>query len=346
MRILLTGHLGYIGTVAVPLFESHGHEVVGLDTDLYRGSTFGPAVGRAQEIKNLALDIRDVTLDHLAGFDVIAHLAGLSNDPLGNLNPPVTDDINADAAIHLAKMAKRAGIPKFIFSSTCSNYGAAGDDFIDESAAFNPVTPYGRSKVKAEQLLIPMADEKFSPVLMRSSTAFGLSPRIRFDLVINNLTAWAFATGDILLKSDGTPWRPVVHIEDIARAFLAVAEAPREKVHLEAFNVGATQENYRVRELAEIVRDVIPNTKIRIADGAGPDLRCYRVNCDKLAHTFPDARPRWTARMGIEELYGACRQYGLKVEEFEGQRYQRLAHVKALQAADKLSAELRWKFAA
>jgi len=341
MRILMTGHLGYIGTAAVPMFQNRGHEVVGLDTDLYRDCTFGPAVGPAAAVENLGVDIRDATPDHLAGFDAVVHLAGLSNDPLGDLDPDLTRDINTDAAVNLALAAKLAGVPRFVFSSSCSNYGAAGQEFIAEDAEFRPVTPYGRSKAAAELELAPMADDRFSPVLMRSSTAFGVSPRLRFDLVVNNLTAWAAATGDIYLKSDGTPWRAIVHIEDIARAFLAVCEAPRELVHKQAFNVGATAENYRVIEIARMVEEVVPGARIRFAPNAGPDPRCYRVNCDKLARTLPDARARWTARRGVEQLYDALSRRGVNPEEFEGPRFARAPHVRSLIAAGRLSPGLR-----
>ena len=341
MRILMTGHLGYIGTAAVPMFQARGHEVVGLDTDLYRDCTFGPEVGPAAAIESLGVDIRDATPDHLAGFDAVVHLAGLSNDPLGDLDPALTRQLNTDAAISLALAAKLAGVPRFLFSSSCSNYGAAGQDFIAEDAEFRPVTPYGRSKAAAEGELAALADERFSPVLMRSSTAFGVSPRLRFDLVVNNLTAWAVSTGDIYLKSDGSPWRAIVHIEDIARAFLAVCEAPREKVHMEAFNVGSTAENYRVIEIARLVEEVVPGARIRFAPNAGPDPRCYRVNCDKLARTLPDARARWTARRGVEQLYDAFSRYGVNPEEFEGPRFARAPHVRSLVAAGRLTPALR-----
>lgn len=341
MRILMTGHLGYIGTVAVPMFQARGHDVVGLDTDLYRDCTFGPEVGPAAAIENLGIDIRDATPDHLAGFDAVVHLAGLSNDPLGDIDPALTRQLNTDAAIGLALAAKLAGVPRFVFSSSCSNYGAAGQDFIDEDGVFRPVTPYGRSKAAAEAELVPLADERFSPVLMRSSTAFGVSPRLRFDLVVNNLTAWAVATGDIYLKSDGSPWRAIVHIEDIARAFLAVVEAPREAVHLQAFNVGATAENYRVIEIARLVEEVVPGTRVRFAPNAGPDPRCYRVDCDKLVRAFPHARARWTAKQGIEQLYDAFTRHGVRPEEFEGARFARAAHVRSLVAAGRLTPDLR-----
>lgn len=343
MRVLMTGHLGYIGTVAVPMFLEAGHEVVGLDSDLYRNCTFGPSAGAAQDIPHLSVDIRDVEPDMFSGFDAVVHYAALSNDPLGNLDPELTYEINYRATVDLARAAKKAGVSRFVFSSSCSNYGAAGDNFIDETGAFNPVTPYGRSKVMAEKDLKKLADERFSPTLMRSATAYGVSPRLRFDLVLNNLTAWAFTTGDILLKSDGTPWRPIVHIEDIARAFLAVIESPREKVHLEAFNVGSTAENYRILELAKIVEETVPNTKIRFSEGAGPDLRCYRVNCDKLSAVFPKAKPQWTARKGAQQLYEAIKSIGLKADDFEGVRYQRVAQLKSLLSSSELGNDLRWR---
>lgn len=346
MRILMTGHLGYIGTVAVPMFQARGHDVVGLDTDLYRDCTFGPHVGPAAAIENLGIDIRDATPDHLVGFDAVVHLAGLSNDPLGDMDPALTRQLNTDAAVGLALAAKLAGVPRFVFSSSCSNYGAAGQDFIDENGVFRPVTPYGRSKAAAEAELAPLADERFSPVLMRSSTAFGVSPRLRFDLVVNNLTAWAVATGDIYLKSDGSPWRAIVHIEDIARAFLAVVEAPREAVHLQAFNVGATAENYRVIEIARLVEEVVPGARVRFAPNAGPDPRCYRVDCDKLVRAFPHARAQWTAKRGVEQLYDAFTRHGVRPEEFEGARFARAAHVRSLVAAGRLTADLRHDVAA
>lgn len=342
MRVLMTGHRGYIGAVATPLFLQAGHEVVGLDSDLYRRCTYGGEIGPAGEIEAIDCDIRDATVDMFKGFDAVAHFAGLSNDPLGNLDPELTYDINFRATVRLASLAKEAGVPRFIFSSSCSNYGAAGDNIIDEMAEFNPVTAYGRSKVMAEEGLLKLADADFSPVLMRSATAFGASPRIRFDLVVNNLTAWAYTTGQVMLKSDGTPWRPLVHIEDISRAFLAVAEAPREKVHAEAFNVGSTAQNYQIIELARMVEEELPEARITFTAEAGPDLRNYRVSCDKLAAAFPHAVPRWSARDGVRELHGVFKRYGLDREGYEGERYQRVAHLKSLLASGEMGADLRW----
>lgn len=340
MRILVTGHNGYVGTIMMPMLMEAGHEVVGLDTNLYEGSTFGDDVERP--FPEVNKDIRDVQPADLDGFDAVIHLAGLSNDPLGDLNPELTYDINYRASVRLAKMAKEGGIERFVFSSSCSNYGAGVSDWLDETSDFNPVTPYGRSKVMVEQEVSKMADDNFSPTLLRSGTAYGVSPRLRFDLVLNNLTAWAFTTGLVYLKSDGTPWRPIVHIEDMSRAFLAVIEAPRELVHNEAFNVGRSEENYQIRQLAEIVAEVVPESRVEFAEGASADKRNYRVNCDKIVNTLPGYKPQWTARKGAEELYQAYKKVGLKLEEFEGPRYRRLKHIKSLMEANRLSDNLRW----
>jgi nucleoside-diphosphate-sugar epimerase len=327
MRVLVTGNRGYIGTIMVPMLQNRGHEVVGLDSDLYERSTFGDSV---PEVDTINCDIRDANVDMFRGYDAVIHLAGLSNDPLGDFNPSLTEDINYLATIRAGELAKKAGVRRFIFSSSCSTYGAAGDDFLDETSEFNPVTPYGKSKVDSEVGLTKLADDEFTPVFMRSATAYGVSPRLRFDLVINNLTAWAFTTGQVLLKSDGTPWRPIVHIGDISRAFIAALEAPREAVHLQAFNVGRTDENFRIRELAEIVTKVVPGSHLEYAPGAGPDKRCYRVDCDKIKRVLPAFEPHWTARKGVEELYKAYCDVGLSLEDFEGQRFHRLAHLKYL----------------
>ncbi|MEM7113411.1 MAG: SDR family oxidoreductase [Chloroflexota bacterium] len=341
MRVLVTGHNGYVGTVMMPMLLAAGHDAVGLDTNLYAGATFGkeldtpyfPAVNK---------DIRDITLDDLVSFDAVIHLAGLSNDPLGDLNPQLTYDINYRASVRLARLAKQAGVERFIFSSSCSNYGAGGQDWLDENSSFNPVTPYGRSKVMVEQALVDLADDNFSPTYLRSATAYGVSPRLRFDLVINNLVAWAYTTGRVYLKSDGTPWRPVVHIEDMSRAFLAVLEAPREVIHNEAFNVGRPEENYRISELADIVAETVPGSRIEYAAGAGPDKRCYRVDSSKIARLLPAYQPQWTARRGAAELYAAYQAVGLEPDEFEGPRYRRIHHIKQLLAHGRLQSNLRW----
>jgi nucleoside-diphosphate-sugar epimerase len=341
MRVLVTGHNGYVGTVLTPMLLAAGHEVVGLDTNYYRASTFGeePRFG----IDEIEKDIRDATVADLRGFDAVLHLAGLSNDPLGDINPSLTYDINHAASVHLATLAKQAGVERFVFSSSCSNYGAGGDDWLDENSAFNPVTPYGISKVRVEQDVAPLADDNFSPTYLRSSTAYGVSPRLRFDLAVNNLVAWAFTTGLVYLKSDGTAWRPFVHVQDMASAFVAAVEAPREKIHNEAFNVGWTQENYRIRDVAEIVVEVVPGSRVEFAEGAEADKRCYKVNCDKLAQTLPNYQPQWTVRKGAQELYAAYQQVGLKLDEFEGPRYRRISQIKSLIDSGRLDENFRWR---
>ena len=340
MRVLVTGSTGYIGTVLVPMLMEKGHDVVGLDTDYYSRCTFA---GTLADVPILRVDVRDVELSALREFDAIIHLAGLSNDPLGDYRPMLTEDINFKGSVRLAELAKEVGVARFIFASSCSNYGASGDQFLTEEAAFNPVTPYGESKVRVEGELNKLADSSFCPVYLRASTAYGLSPRIRFDLVVNNLTAWAFTTGRVYLKSDGTPWRPIVHVEDICRAYIAALEAPREAVFNQAFNVGTTTENYQIRELADMVEEIVPGCKVEYAADAGPDKRCYRVDCNKIARVLHGFKPQWTARRGVEQLYQAYKSIGLKLEDFEGPKFMRIAHIKKLIADGLLDENLRWR---
>jgi nucleoside-diphosphate-sugar epimerase len=340
MKVLVTGHHGYIGSVMVPLLLETGHEVVGLDTDLYEACGFGE--GR-REVASVRLDLRDVEPRHLEGFEAVVHLAALSNDPLGDLDPQLTYDINHGASVRLARAARDAGVERFLFASSCSLYGASGTDApLTEEAPFNPVTPYGESKILVERDVSALATDSFSPVFFRNATAYGVSPSLRVDIMVNNLVGYAVTTGEVLIKSDGSPWRPLVHVEDICRAFVAVLGVDRQRSHNQAFNVGLSEENFRVREVADMVESVVAGSRVEYAAGASADVRDYRVDFGKIQRVLPEFRPRWTVRKGVEELYEAYRRYHLTADEFLGGRYVRLAEINRLQDQARLDERLRW----
>jgi nucleoside-diphosphate-sugar epimerase len=340
MRVLVTGHDGYIGTVLVKRFLEAGHDVVGLDTFFYRGCNFGPEVS---VVSAFADDVRDVQPVELAGFDAVVHLAALSNDPLGDLDADLTYGINLRGTVALARAAKDAGVRRFIFASSCSMYGqGTGGEALTEDAPLAPLTPYAESKVRAEEELASLADDRFITVAMRNATAYGVSPRLRLDVVLNNLAAWAHTTGHITLQSDGSSWRPIVHIRDISEATLALAEAPDGQIAHRAYNIGVDSENYQVRDLAEIVQRHAPGCDVAFAEGASPDPRSYRVDFGRFANGFPDCRLTWTADAGAQELLAAYREIGLTREMFEGRRYVRLGQIRRLREAGLVDDVLRW----
>jgi nucleoside-diphosphate-sugar epimerase len=344
MKILLTGNHGYIGSVCGQVLAGAGHEVVGLDTLFYRDCDLASAADPTTP--TMVADIRDVRPEHLAGFDAVAHFAALSNDPIGDFSPELTREINYEATVSFARAAREAGVRRFVFSSSCSMYGASSDEAVDESAPLKPLSAYAESKVRSEEVLADLAGPDFAPVSMRNATAYGVSPRLRVDLVLNNLVGWAHTTGKVKIMSDGTPWRPLIHVEDIARATLAAVEAPEEVVRGEAFNVGRDSENYQVRQLGDIVKEVVAGSEVEYAGTGDPDPRSYRVSFAKLAQAFPDLQLTWTARAGAEELAAAYRAARLTLETFESDRFTRLKRLRLLLDRGELDPSLRWQEAA
>ncbi|HWB14668.1 MAG TPA: SDR family oxidoreductase [Pirellulales bacterium] len=342
MRVLVTGSHGYIGSVLVPMLLDEGHLVQGLDSDWFEPCTLFSAENAARSVR---VDLRDVRASDLEGFDAVVHLAALSNDPLANLDPALTYQINHLAAVRLAKLARQVGVARFLVSSSCSMYGSAGAALLTEEAELQPVTPYGHSKVLADREIALLANDDFSPIFLRNATAYGVSPRLRLDLVLNDFVAAACTSGRILIRSDGTPWRPVVHVEDICRAFIAALSAPREAVHNEAFNVGSSDENYQVGELAEIVAEVVSGSRVEYVPGGGPDKRCYRVDCSKISRLLPEYRPRWNVHRGVAQLADTYRRQGLTAAEIESGKYVRLARLRELLDGRRLGDDLRWRAA-
>lgn len=339
MRVLVTGHEGYIGSVLCPLLTAHGHEVRGLDVGYFSDYAFLPPESTVPERRR---DVRDLDRDDLAGFDAVVHLAALSNDPMGQLNPRLTAEINHRGSVRIAELAREAGVARLVFSSSCSTYGAAGEHPLDEAAAFNPVSAYAVSKVASERDIAALATDDFSPTFMRNATAYGVSPRMRTDLVVNNFVGWAVTTGEIRILSDGTPWRPVVHIRDIAAAMVAVLEAPRERIHNVAFNVGRDEDNYQVREIADIVRATVPGARVVYAGTGEPDKRSYRVDFGKIKRELPEFRPAWDVRRGAVEIFEAFRRCRLDRALFEGRHLVRLAQLRYLLETAKVTPDLRW----
>jgi nucleoside-diphosphate-sugar epimerase len=339
MRVLLTGADGYIGAVLAPLLVERGHDVTGLDTGFYKDGCLGSP--GSQPIACTRQDTRRVTSEDLRGFDAVVHLADLSNDPLGLHSPAVTYAINHGATVRLASACKEVGIPRFVYSSSCSIYGAAEDGYRTEQSETKPLTPYAECKVLVERDLAAMADDRFSPTFLRNATAFGVSPRMRFDLVLNNLAGLAWTTGRIALVSDGTPWRPLVHVRDIARAFACALEAPRDAVHNQAFNVGQNGANYQVRDIAEIIAEVFPGCELSVGARNGDD-RSYRVSFDKIHEQLPGFSCERDAKDGATELLEIFRRLNVGPETFNFRAFTRLRQLQHLLATRQIDDNFFW----
>lgn len=339
MKVMVTGSEGYIGAVMVPVLQDAGHEVVGLDTAWYPRTLGEPPSG----YELVRADVRDVDGPVFDGFDAVVHLAALSNDPLGEIGGNLTDEINHRASVRIAELARHAGVERFVFASSCSLYGAGGDDLLDEEADTAPVTAYGHSKIDAERNLSTLATDDFSPTYMRNATAFGYSPRLRVDIVVNNLVGHAIASGQVLMTSDGTPWRPLVHVDDISRATAALLDAPRERIHDRAYNIGSTSVNHQIREIADLVAEAVEGTEVTLGAEASADVRDYKVDFSRLGEDLPDFAIEWSLVDGIEQLVDAYRRYGFDGAALDGPNFTRIRRIRELLDAGRLDTDLRWR---
>lgn len=342
MKVLITGTDGYIGSILCPMLMDAGHTVVGLDSGYYReGWLYNDQAFQKVVPSVINKDIRDVTAIDLQGFDAVVHMAELSNDPLGENNPEVTFEINHIGSVRLAKLAKKAGVPRFVYTSSCSVYGVSDADFVDETSKVDPQTAYAKCKVLVEQDISALADESFSPTFLRNATAFGASPRMRFDIVLNNLAGLAWTTKKIVMTSDGSPWRPLVHVRDICSAISCVLTAPTENIHSEIFNVGKRNSNYTVREIAEIVGKHFPGCELTFGPSGG-DNRSYKVNFDKIHRHLPEFAPEWTAEDGAAQLYQLFSRIDMTAERFNFRAFTRLRQLEHLIRTSQIDEHFRW----
>ena len=342
MKVLVTGHNGYIGSMLTQLLLEKGYHVKGLDTNYYRGCEFNTF--HYPQIDQINKDIRAVSKRDLENIDAVIHLAALSNDPLGVFAAGLTDDINYLATIKIASLAKELGIKRFIYASSCSIYGIADEDMVSEDSPPAPVTEYAISKAKSEEALSKMADDNFSPVFLRASTAYGIAPMLRCDLVVNNLVGWAYTTGKIRIMSDGTPWRPAIHVEDLSHAYIACLQSPIEIIHNEAFNVGQNKGNYQIRDMADVVKKIVPGCEVEYTYEHGSDSRTYKVSFDKISTKLKGSFvPKWDIQKGMQQLYEAYKAHGLTYQEFTGNKYIRLNQIKRLVQREAIDENLFWR---